>query len=204
MSKGEATRDRIVQRAWQLASQEGLSGVSLGKLATELGLSKSGLFAHFGSKQELELEVLKAAAERFTEEVLKEAFKAPRGLPRVRKLFQYWLLWNNNPHMPGGCVFLAAASELDDSTGPQRDFVAGMQAELMATLAKAARLAVEAGQFRRDLDCERFAFELLGIILAAHHTRRLLRNPKADAHARAAFEALVGHSLASFVPERAP
>jgi AcrR family transcriptional regulator len=203
VSKGEATRERIVDRALRLVSREGLSGVSLGRLAGELGLSKSGLFAHFDSKAELELAVLKVAADRFTDQVLKEAFKAPRGVPRIRKLFQNWLAWIGDPQMPGGCVFLAAATELDDASGPQRDFLAGMQAGLMATLAKSARLAVEAGQFRRDLECELFAFELLGIMLACHHTRRLLRDPKAESRAKSAFDALVTQALATPIGEPA-
>ena len=95
------------------------------------------------------------------------------------------------PAVPGGCVFLAAAAELDDGAGPQRDFLVTNQAAFVATLSKAARIAVEEGQFRADLDCEQFAFEMLGISLAYHHTRRLLRHPKAEARASAAFEALL-------------
>jgi AcrR family transcriptional regulator len=191
VSKGEHTRERIVERAWQLATRDGLSGVSLGKLAADLGLSKSGLFAHFESKEALEIAVLAAAAERFTEEVLKQSFSAPRGLPRLRKLFDHWLGWLADPRMPGGCVFQAASIELDDATGPVRDFLAATQGDLMRALAKSARLAVEAGHFRADVDCELFAFQLMGVLLACQHTRRLLRDPHADDHAHAAFEALV-------------
>lgn len=197
MSKGEETRDRIVERAFRLASRDGLSGLSIGKLATELGLSKSGLFAHFGSKEGLELEVLKATAERFTEQVMKPAFTAPRGVARLRKLFKGWLAWNNDPAQPGGCVILAAAAELDDTEGPQRDLVAGLQASLLAALAKAARLAVEVGELRRDLDPEQFAFEMLGVVMAYHHTRRLLRDPKAEARAKQAFERLLTTNAAN-------
>jgi AcrR family transcriptional regulator len=191
LSKGEETRDRIVDRAWRLASRDGLSGLSIGKLASELGLSKSGLFAHFGSKEELELEVLKAGAERFTEQVLRPAFAAPRGVPRLRKLFKNWVAWVTDPAQPGGCVLFAAAAELDDSEGPQRDFLASSQAALMAVLAKAARMAVESGELRTDLDGDQFAFELQGILMAYHHARRLLRDPKAEARAKAAFERLL-------------
>jgi AcrR family transcriptional regulator len=112
VTKGEATRERIVDLAFKLSSRDGLSGLSLGKLATELGVSKSGLFAHFHSKGELELEVLKAAQDRFIEAVLKPAFKAPRGLPRLRKLLSLWLGWLSDPARPGGCLFLAARSSL--------------------------------------------------------------------------------------------
>jgi AcrR family transcriptional regulator len=197
VSKGEATRDRIVERAWQLASRDGLSGLSIGKLALELGLSKSGLFAHFGSKEGLELEVLKAAAQQFTETVMRPAFAAPRGLQRVRRLFKGWLAWTIDPARPGGCLLYAAGVELDDSAGPQRDFLVGAQAGLQAAVAKSARLTVETGEFKADLDCEQFAFDMLGIVLSYQHARRLLRDPKAEARAKLAFERLIATSAAT-------
>jgi AcrR family transcriptional regulator len=197
MSKGEETRDRIVDRAWRLASRDGLSGLSIGKLAIELGLSKSGLFAHFGSKEGLEVEVLKAAAERFTEQVVRPALQAPRGVARLRKMFKGWLSWANDPGQPGGCVFMAAAAELDDGEGPQRDYLVAAQSSLLATLSKAARIAVEEGELRRDLDCDQFAFEMLGVVMAYHHARRLLRDPKADTRAKNAFERLLTTNAAT-------
>ena len=196
MSKGEQTRERIVDKAWQLAARDGLSGLSLGKLAVELGLSKSGLFAHFGSKEGLEVEVLKAAADHFTEQVLRPALSAPRGVARLRKLFKNWLGWANDPERPGGCIFLAAAAELDDAEGSQRDFLVIAQKGLLAALSKAARLAVEEGELERDLDTEQFAFEMLGIVMAYHHARRLLREPKAEARAKNAFERLLASNAA--------
>jgi AcrR family transcriptional regulator len=191
VSKGEQTRERIVDKAWQLARRDGLSGLSLGKLAVELGLSKSGLFAHFGSKQGLEVEVLKANAERFTETVIRPALSAPRGVARLRKLFKNWLTWANDPEQPGGCVFLAAAAELDDSEGPPRDYLVAAQLGLLAALARAASIAVEEGELRPNLDTEQFAFEMLGIVMAYHHARRLLRDPKAEARAKTAFDRLL-------------
>jgi AcrR family transcriptional regulator len=196
VSKGEETRERIVDRAWRMAGRDGLSGLSIGKLASELGLSKSGLFAHFGSKEELEVEVLKAAADRFTEQVMRPALQAPRGVARLRKMFKNWLSWVNDPSQPGGCLFLAAGAELDDSPGPQRDFLVAAQSRLRATLAKAARLAVEAGELRPDLDCDQFAFEMQGVVMAYHHSRRLLRDPKAEQHVKAAFERLLSTNAA--------
>lgn len=174
-----------------MASRDGLGGLSIGRLATELGLSKSGLFAHFGSKEELEVEVLKAAAGQFSEQVMRPALQAPRGVARLRKMFKNWMAWVNDPGQPGGCIFLAAGAELDDSPGPQRDFLVAAQSALRATLAKAARLAVEEGELRRDLDCEQFAFELQGLVMAYQHSRRLLRDPKAEQHVKAAFERLL-------------
>lgn len=196
MSKGEQTRERIVDKAWQLASRDGLSGLSLGKLAVELGLSKSGLFAHFGSKEGLEVEVLKAAAERFTEQVLKPAMSAPRGVARLRKVFKNWLGWANDPEQPGGCIFMAAAAELDDTEGPQRDFLVAAQKGLLAALSKAASLAVEENELQRGLDSDQFAFEMLGIVMAYHHARRLLRDPKAESRAKNAFERLLSSHAA--------
>ena len=198
MSKGAETRERIVERAWQLASRDGLSGLSIGKLASDLGLSKSGLFAHFGSKEDLEIEVLRAAAERFVTQVVRPAIQAPRGVPRLRQLFKNWLVWVNHPgQRGGGCIFLAAAAELDDVPGPQRDFVAATQTSLLATVSKAARIAVEERQLRARLDCEQFAYELLGIMMAYHHTHRLLRDPKAETRAKTAFERLLAASAAA-------
>jgi AcrR family transcriptional regulator len=191
MSKGEATRERILERAFRLASRDGLEGLSIGGLAGELGLSKSGLFAHFGSKEELQLEVLRAAAARFEALVMRPAFRAPRGEPRVRAWFENWLQWVQDASSPGGCLFLAASTELDDKEGRPRDFLVGMQRQLLAALARAARLAIEAGHFRADLDCDQFAFELNGLLLGLHHFRRLLRDPRSEARTRAAFESLL-------------
>jgi AcrR family transcriptional regulator len=191
VSKGETTRERITERAFQLASKDGLAGVSIGRLASELGLSKSGLFAHFGSKEGLELEVLRFASQRFADSVFRPALAAPRGVPRLRKFFENWLSWISGSERAGGCLFVAASIELDDASGPQRDFVAASQAAWLATLAKAARLAVDEGQFRAGLDCEQFAFQMLGIAFAFHHLRRLLHDPAAEARAHSAFDALV-------------
>lgn len=192
MTKGEATRERIVDLAFKLSSRDGLAGLSLGKLASELGVSKSGLFAHFGSKHELELEVLKAGRARFIETVLKPAFAAPRGLPRLRKLFSLWLDWISDPQRPGGCLFLAASIELDDEReGPRRDFVVAVQEELLATVSKAARIAVAEGHLAEDTDCDQLAFEMLGIVHAYHHLKRLLRDARAEARSHAALETLL-------------
>src|SRR5262245_18736136 len=123
MTKGASTRERILERAYRLASRDGLEGLSLGRLAAEIGLSKSGLFAHFQSKEELQVEVLRQAAQRFIEVVWGPALRAPRGEPRLRQLFTGWLRWLDDPTSPGGCVFAAASVELDDHDGRARDFL---------------------------------------------------------------------------------
>jgi AcrR family transcriptional regulator len=189
VSKGEQTRDRIVDLAFRLATRDGLGGLSLGKLAGELGVSKSGLFAHFGSKADLELEILKTAQARFIEAVLKPSFQAPRGLPRLRVLFENWLAWIRDPGRPGGCLFLAAAIEFDDEAdGPLRDYVVSMQSAMLATVSKTVSLAVSEGHLHESLDGEQLAFEMLGIAHAYHLAKRLLRDPRAEARALAAFE----------------
>src|SRR4029078_854398 len=118
MGKGELTRQAILERATALASRHGMEGVSIGHLAEELGLSKSGLFAHFGSKEVLQVEILRFAAERFVENVVRPALAQPRGAPRLRRIFERWIAWDRSHSVPGGCLFVAAASELDDRPGP--------------------------------------------------------------------------------------
>jgi len=191
VAKGSETRDRILDTAFRLAAREGLDGLSLAALAGKLGLSKSGLFAHFTSKEELQLEMLRVASEKFVEQVMAPAFKQPRGLPRLRALFGNWLRWATDPKLPGGCVFVAAAAELDDREGPVRDYVASQQQGLLQSIARTARICVEEGQFRRDLDVDQFAFDIVAIYLAFHHTHRLLRDPRADQRARRACARLV-------------
>ncbi|WP_420125087.1 TetR/AcrR family transcriptional regulator [Longimicrobium sp.] len=196
MSKGAATRDRIIESALRTASVEGLEGISLGRLAADVGMSKSGLFAHFTSKEELQIDVLEAASARFAEIVLKPAMQEPRGEPRVRSLFEHWLVWERHESLPGGCVFMHAAAELDDRPGPARDTLVSWQRQWLAFLAKAARIAVDAGHFRADLDSALFAFQQLGLVLGYYHARRLLGDPLAEQHARQAFDALVAAARA--------
>jgi AcrR family transcriptional regulator len=186
VGKGEETRAAILNRAVRLASQVGLEGLSIGRLAEELDLSKSGLFAHFRSKDALQVQTLEWAAEQFVEAVIRPALKAPRGEPRVRALFEGWLRWPGS--QPGGCLFVAAASELDDRPGPARERLAALQRDWIETLATAVGGAVREGYFRNDLDPEQAAFELYGMMLAMHHAGRLLRDPEAAARARQAFD----------------
>jgi AcrR family transcriptional regulator len=191
MSKGAATRDRIIERALRTASVEGLEGISLGRLASDVGMSKSGLFAHFESKEALQLDVLAAAAEKFTEVVVHPAFQAPRGEPRVRALFEHWLRWERNESLPGGCVFMHAIAELDDRPGPARDALVDWQRQWLDALAKAARIAVNEGHFHGGVDAELFAFQQYGLVMAYYHARRLFNDPQAEDRVRRAFDALV-------------
>lgn len=196
MSKGDETRERILDGALRLASLEGIEGLTVGGLATALGMSKSGLFAHFGSKEELQVQVLKTAIERFRQVVVEPALKARRGVPRLRALFERWLEWTNDASLPGGCIFVAAAVELDDKAGPARDFLVRAQQGWLQTLARAARIAMQEGQLRADLDPEQFAYEVWSLALGYHHLRRLLRDPQASARVHAAFDRLLGDARA--------
>jgi AcrR family transcriptional regulator len=196
MSKGAATRERILDRAFRLAGRHGIEGVTLGTLAAELGLSKSGLFAHFSSKEDLSIEVLRTTSDRFTAHVIRPALTAPRGEPRVRQMFENWIAWLHDPALPGGCPIVAASVELDDKPGAPRDFLVAVQRQLRATLAKAAQLAIAEGHFRKDLDAELFSYEWMGVMLGYHHSLRLLRDERATSQARAAFERLLSASRA--------
>jgi len=191
MGKGDDTREAILEQATGLASQVGLHGLTIGSLAAQSRLSKSGLFAHFRSKEGLQLEILRMAGARMVDTVVKPALATPRGEPRVRALFERWLAWEQSPSLPGGCPFMAASFELDDRPGPVRDFVVQNLRDWMDTLAGAARIAVQEGHFRVDLDCEQFAHDCQGIGLAFVHASRLMRDPKARARAASAFDALV-------------
>jgi AcrR family transcriptional regulator len=191
MRKGAVTRERILDQAVRLASRDGLEGLTIGTLSTELGLSKSGLFAHFGSKDELQLQVLRAAVERFEQTVIRPALSAPRGEPRLRAFFANWMAWEDDPEMPGGCLLVAASVELDDRPGPQRDFLVQAHRDRFRFMVKAVRMAVEAGHFRADLDPEQVAFEINSLALGYHHSHRLLRDERAGTHARAAFARLL-------------
>ncbi len=193
-SKGESTRSAIVSRALALASVTGLESLSLQALATAVGMSKSGLFAHFASKEDLQLQVLKEAADRFVSFVVAPALKKPRGVPRIRALFENWLEWAHASFQPGGCVFQAAAAELDDKEGPAREYLVATQRDLLSTMATAAKIAVQEGHFAPDLDVDQWAYEVYGIVIAYHQVSRLLRDETAEARARRSFEALLERS----------
>jgi AcrR family transcriptional regulator len=194
--KGEKTRGAILDEAVRVASEVGLEGLTIGQLAERLELSKSGLFAHFASKEGLQVQTLERAAERFAEVVVRPALAAPAGEPRVQALFDRWLEWPRRVRQPGGCIFVAAAAELDDRPGPARDRLVELQREWLATISRAARRAQEVGHFRRDLDPDQFAFELLGAMLTYHEHARLLRDPRALDRVRAAFERLLADARA--------
>jgi len=191
MGKGEQTRQTILDEAFSLASCIGVSGLSIGVLADRTHMSKSGLFAHFGSKEELQLAVLRESQQRFAEVVVRPALRLPRGLGRLRAIVVNWLDWTKTCNLPGGCVINAAAAEFDDQPGPLRDEVRSALLALNRTLAATVTKAVETGELRVDTDVEQFVFELNGIYQATQQRRRLFNDPDADRRALAAFDRLV-------------
>lgn len=188
--KGEATRLAILDEALQMASRVGIVGLSIGRLATETGMSKSGLFAHFHSKQELQLQVLARGRERFVDTVVRPALTAPRGESRVREVFEHWLTWEAEA-FDGGCIFVTLAAELDGRPGPLRDALVDSERDWLDLLASTAATAVSAGDFRPDLDPGQFAYEVHGVMLAHHHANRLMADARAAQRTRAAYDALV-------------
>lgn len=196
MSKGDDTRSMILDRAIRMASRTGLEALTIGELSSEVGLSKSGLFAHFGSKENLQLAVVQAAASVFTDQVVRPAFRAPRGEPRIRALVENWLAWTRSSLLPGGCLFVQLTAELDDQPGPVRDLVVALQRDWMALLAESADRARAEGHFKPSLDPGQFAFSLHSLMLGFHHHDRLLGDPLAHQRLTAAVEALLASSRA--------
>ena len=191
MGKGEQTRSAILAAALEQASESGFESLTIGSLAERAHLSKSGLFAHFGSREELQIAAIEAAAARFTQTVFLPAFKKPRGLPRLRALFDNWIEWTRRSGLAHGCPMQAAATEFDDRPGPVRDAVIDHFARLDRELRRAVTMAVEQGHLRSDLDVAQFAFDTLGIILAYYHGARLFDVVRAEAQARKAFDRLI-------------
>jgi AcrR family transcriptional regulator len=189
--KSELTRERILQRGLELLSQDGLAGVTIGQMADRVGMSKSGLFAHFRSKDDVQIDLLDYTARFAAAHVIGPAMREPEGLPRLESLFRHWLGWSSRSGLPGGCPVAAAMFELDDADGPVRDKVAAMEAEWRGLLGQLVRGAVAAGHLRADLDVEQFVWEMCGIYLSHHTAYRFRRDPDADTRAWTAFEALL-------------
>ena len=193
MSKGDETRHAILTEATAVAAKVGLTGMTIGQLATHTGMSKSGLYAHFASKEALQLEILRHTRERFVDQVVRPALQTPRGVARLRVLFDAWLAWSEGPE-EGGCLFVAASSELDDQPGPVRDALVRDERDWLEMIVTVAGTAVSEGEFRDDLDLEQFAYELHALTLAHQHSSRLLRDPKALERVQRAFESLITHA----------
>lgn len=195
MTKGEETKAAILDQAVAIASEVGFTGLTIGQLAERTQMSKSGLFAHFKSKEALQLETLQRARERFTDMVVRPALTTPRGVKRVQVLVERWLDWATDG-LQGGCIFVASAAEYDDRPGPMRDAVVQNERDWLETIATVAGTAVAEGDFRADLDTEQFAFTVQGLMLSYHQAKRLLGDPKALEHVRQALDDLIAASAA--------
>lgn len=196
MQKGAQTRKDVLNRAFAIAGELGLEALSLGILAASAGLSKSGLFAHFKSKEALQLAVIDEARERFTAIVVKPALKAPRGEERVRALFDRFMIWKTQ-NTPPGCIFTSLSQEYDDRPGPVRDRLVQAQEEWGDTIRRVAQTAVDSGAFRKTLDLEMFVFAFHGVTMAHQYVGKLLRHPRTDILARQVFENLIESSRSS-------
>jgi AcrR family transcriptional regulator len=185
------TRDRLLQHGLALMSQAGLAGVTLGQLAESVGMSKSGVFAHFRSKDDVQIGLLDYTAQLAGPHIVEPALRQPEGLPRLEAFVRLWLGWARRAGLPGGCPVAAAMFELDDVEGPVRDKVVALESQWRGLIAGLVRRAVELKHLRAELDVDQFVWELGGIYLAHHAAHRFLRQPDADARARTAFRALV-------------
>lgn len=190
MRKGEQTRAAILYVALELASRNGLEGLTIGLLADRMSMSKSGVFAHFGSREDLQLEVVKLYHHRFEQEVFYPSIKEARGLPRLVAMYTRWVK-RVSVEIASGCIYISGAVEYDDREGPIREELVSMVRAWQGALLRSVQQAVEIGHLRRDLEPEQLVFEMHGLILALHHDARFLRNPGAVERARAAFERLV-------------
>ena len=182
-----STSDRILDAALEVASREGLEGLTIGILADALSMSKSGVFAHFGSREELQIAVIDEYARRFMDAVFLPAIRLPRGLPRLKAMFENWLYRVQHVEIPNGCVFISGAVEFDDREGPVRDRMVLVNRGWQREMQKAARQAIAEGHLRADCEPEQLVFELYGFMLSLHHDARLLRDPRAVERARASF-----------------
>jgi AcrR family transcriptional regulator len=186
--KGVETRNSILQRAVDLASLEGLEGVTIGRLADELGMSKSGLFAHFGSKEDLQLAILQAAGDRFIDRVFRPALNAERGYPRLLAICRAWTDYVGGNLFPGGCFFAAASFEFDGRPGPVRDALVKSMKDWVGALEKAIVMAQEEGHLDPDADPEQLSFEINSLFFGANFDYQLLADKKAPRRAMKAIE----------------
>jgi len=192
LMKGQQTRATILDAALGLAANMGLEGLSIGALAEVTHMSKSGVFAHFGSREELQISVIREYHVKFEEDVFFPSMREARGLPRLKALFDRWMR-RVSMEIDSGCIYISGAVEFDDRPGPVRDALATMVRAWQEALERAIRLAVAEGHLRADTDPQQMLFEVHGLILALHHDARFLRNPVAVERVRAGFDRVVSY-----------
>ena len=194
LQKGLQTRAAILDAGLGMALRKGLEGLSIGALADLTRMSKSGVFAHFGSREELQISVVREYHDRFEAEVFAPAMRLPRGLPRLRALFGRWLQ-RVSFEVDSGCLYISGAVEFDDRPGPVRDALVAMVRTWRQALERAAVLAVHAGHLKPGTDATQLLFEIHGLILALHHDARFLRLDGAAERARRGFDRVVGPAV---------
>jgi AcrR family transcriptional regulator len=192
MSKGARTRASILQSAVEMACLQGLGGLNLQPLADRVGMTKSGLYAHFGSKEALQLATLESASERFLETVVAPSKTAPPGLPRLDDLYERWLAWPANAGLPGQCPFFAAADEFDDSEGPVRDRLERTFREFRQVCEQLIASAVRHGHLPAGTDPVQWFYEMMALRQAHHWAAGFMRDPRAMERSRTGFDRLVG------------
>ncbi|GAA2415158.1 TetR family transcriptional regulator C-terminal domain-containing protein [Streptomyces coeruleofuscus] len=185
------TRQRIVDRGLTLASVDGLEGLTIGRLATELAMSKAGVLGHFGTKEGLQLAVVDAAAEMFAREVPQRARGVPPGLAHLSTLCEAWVSYLERELLPGGCFFTAVAAEFDGRGGPVRDAIAGLDSLWRRDLSIHIRRAITVGDLPADTDPDQLVYELVGIMLALNHSLQLHHDKQAPGRARRAVQRLL-------------
>jgi len=185
------TRQRILDRSLAIASAEGLEGLTIGRLADEMGMSKAGLLGHFGTKEGLQLAVVDEAAAVFSREVPERVKQAPSGLPHLRAVCEAWVSYLEREVLPGGCFFTAATTEFDGRSGRVRDALAGMNALWRRDLRIHTRRAMSFGELPGDTDVDQLIYEVVGIMLALNHFLQLEHDNAAPARARRALERLL-------------
>ncbi|MBP5991583.1 MAG: TetR/AcrR family transcriptional regulator [Piscinibacter sp.] len=204
LHKGQQTRATILDAALTLAAHMGLEGLSIGALAEVTGMSKSGVFAHFGSRDELQIAVVREYHHKFEEEVFYPALREARGLPRLRALFENWVR-RVAVEIDSGCIYISGAVEFDDRPGPVRDALVTMVQTWQDALERAIRMGVEAGHLKPDTDPAQMLFEVHGLILALHHDARFMRHPGAVERARIAFlRVLENYAVPGVLEDKSP
>ena len=204
LQKGQQTKAAIVDAALGLATQIGLEGLSIGALAEVMQMSKSGVFAHFGSREELQISVVREYHTRFEEEVFYPAMSTPRGLPRLRSLFDNWMK-RTSVEIDSGCIYISGAVEFEDRPGPVRDALASSVNTWLAAMQRAIDIAVEEGHLRAETDADQMRFEIHSLILALHYEARFLRTPDSLRRAVSAFDGIVGrYSTPTAIPSAPP
>ncbi|WP_406623184.1 TetR/AcrR family transcriptional regulator [Acidovorax sp. SDU_ACID1] len=187
LQKGQQTKAAIVDAALGLATHIGLEGLSIGALADVTGMSKSGVFAHFGSREELQISVVREYHARFEQEVFYPAMSAPRGVARLRAMFANWMQ-RTSIEIDSGCIYISGAVEFDDRAGPVRDALAGSVLTWHAAMKRAIQQCKECGEIQPDVNEDQMLFEIHGLILALHYEARFLRTPGSIDRANAGFD----------------